>query len=70
MKHPPPGTLELRIAQLDCAGEARQIESARARMDGIGKVRTAVIARTAVVVYDPERVRPGAIREAMAPLGA
>lgn len=38
-------------------------------MDGIGKVRTAVIARTPVVVYDPERIRPEAIREAIAALG-
>lgn len=62
-------TLALRIAQLDCADEARQIESALARLDGIGEVRTAVSSRTAVVAYDPNRIRPEAIRAAIADLG-
>lgn len=62
-------TLELRIAQLDCADEARQIESALARLDGIGEVRTAVSSGTAVVAYDPHLIRPEAIRAAIADLG-
>ena len=62
-------TLELRVAQLDCADEARQIESALARLDGIGGVRTAVSSRTAIVVYDPERIRPDSIRAAITALG-
>jgi Cd2+/Zn2+-exporting ATPase/Cu+-exporting ATPase len=62
-------TLELRIAQLDCADEARQVESALVRLDGIGEVRTAVTSRTAVVAYDPQRIKPEAIRAAITSLG-
>ncbi len=62
-------TLELRIAELDCADEAQQIESALARLDGVAEVRAAVSSRTAVVSYDPQRVQPEAIREAITHLG-
>ena len=62
-------TLELRIAELDCADEAHQIESALTRLDGVGEVRAAVNSRTAVVSYDPQRIQPEAIRQAVANLG-
>ena len=62
-------TLELRIAELDCADEAQQIESALTRLDGVGEVRAAVGSRTAVVTYDPQRVQPEAIRQAVTNLG-
>src|SRR5437867_662611 len=62
-------TLELRIAELDCADEAHQIESALRRLDGVGEVRAAVSSRTAVVSYDPQRIQPEAIRQAVANLG-
>jgi len=62
-------TLELRIAELDCADEAHQIESALTRLDGVGEVRAAVSSRTAVVSYDPQRIQPEAIRQAVTNLG-
>ncbi len=62
-------SLQLGIAELDCADEAQQIEAALARLDGVGEVRTAVSSRTALVSYDPQRVRPQAIREAITNLG-
>src|SRR5436309_13222026 len=62
-------TLELRIAELDCSDEAHQIESALTRLDGVGEVRAAVNSRTAVVSYDPQRIQPEAIRQAVTNLG-
>jgi len=62
-------TLELSVAELDCADEARQIEGALGRLDGVAEVRTAVSARRAIVAYDPGRVTPAAIREALRALG-
>jgi Cu+-exporting ATPase len=61
--------LELRIAQLDCADEAGQIESALRRLEGVGEIRTAVTSRTAVVTFDPQRIGAEAIRKAIADLG-
>lgn len=61
--------LELTVAELDCADEAQQIESALARLQGIFDVRTAVSARKAIVAYDPDRIEPEAIREAIRGLG-
>jgi Cd2+/Zn2+-exporting ATPase/Cu+-exporting ATPase len=62
-------TLEVTVAELDCADEARQIEGALSRVAGVSDVRTAVSARKAVVDYDPDRVAPEAIRQAIADLG-
>lgn len=62
-------TLEVTVAELDCADEARQIEGALSRLAGVAEVRTAVSARKAVVGYDPQRVAPEAIRRAIADLG-
>lgn len=62
-------TLELTIAELDCADEAQQIQSALGRLRGVEEVRTTVSARRALVAYDPERIRPEAIREAIRGLG-
>ncbi|MGH6875168.1 MAG: cation transporter, partial [Aestuariivirgaceae bacterium] len=62
-------TLVLRIAQLDCADEARQIESALRRLEAVGEIRTAVTSRTAVVTFDPQRIGAEAIRQAIADLG-
>ena len=61
--------LELSVAELGCADEAQQIEGALRRLDGVADVRTAVGARRAMVVYDPARVAPEAIREAIRGLG-
>ena len=63
------GRLELTVAELDCADEARQIETALGRMDGVLEVRTAVGARQTIVSYDPTRVEPDAIRTAIRGLG-
>ncbi len=62
-------TLELTIAELDCADEARQIEVALGRMDGVLEVRTAVGARRTIVSYDSTRIEPEAIRTAIRGLG-
>jgi copper chaperone CopZ len=62
-------SLELGIAELDGADEAQQIEATLARLDVVGEVRTAVSSRTALVSYDPQRIRPETIREAITSLG-
>jgi Cd2+/Zn2+-exporting ATPase/Cu+-exporting ATPase len=61
--------LELTVAELDCADEARQIEGALSRLNGVAEVRTAVSTRKAVIAYDAERVGPEAIRQAIRGLG-
>ena len=61
--------LELTVAELDCADEARQIEGTLSRLPGVAEVRTAVSARRAVVGYDPERLAPETIRRAIQDLG-
>ncbi len=62
-------SLELTVAELDCADEAQQIERALGRLEGVGAVRTAVGARKAIVAYDAKRVTPDAIRAAIRALG-
>jgi Cu+-exporting ATPase len=62
-------TLELTVAELDCADEAQQIESALARLTGVEEVRTAVSVRRAIVAYDPTRTGPDQIRETTRGLG-
>jgi Cu+-exporting ATPase len=62
-------TLELTVAELDCADEARQIEGALGRLAGVLEVRTAVSARKAEVSYNPEQLEPDAIRQAIRGLG-
>ena len=62
-------TIELSVAELDCADEARQIQDALARLAGVQEVRTAVAARRAIVAYDPSRTGPDEIREAICNLG-
>ena len=61
--------LELSVAELDCADEARQIQGALRRLDGVLDVQAVVSARRAVVGYDPDRIQPEAIREAIHRLG-
>ena len=61
--------LELTVPELDCADEARQIEGALGRMDGVLDVQTAVGARRVLVSFDPEAVRPQAIEETIRGLG-
>ena len=54
-------TLEVTVRELDCADEARQIEAALERLNGVAGVRTAVRSRTALITYDPRLVAPEAI---------
>jgi Cd2+/Zn2+-exporting ATPase/Cu+-exporting ATPase len=61
--------LELRVAELDCADEAQQIQAALGRVDGVLDVTTAVSSRTTVVAYDPHRVDADGIKRAIAGLG-
>ena len=61
--------LELTVPELDCTDEARQIEGALGRLDGVVGVQTAVGARRVLVSFDPEAVRPKAIEEAIRGLG-
>jgi copper chaperone CopZ len=56
-------TIALTVAELDCADEARQIESAVAALPGIVRVQTAVGARKAIVTFDPARVAPETIQQ-------
>jgi len=62
-------TLELTVAELDCADEAQQIEAALGRLDGVAEVRTVVSARRALIAYEPDRIAPDVIRGAIAALG-
>ena len=62
-------TIALTVAELDCADEARQIEGAVAAMPGVVRVQTAVGARKAIVTFDPARVAPEAIQQAIRGLG-
>jgi Cd2+/Zn2+-exporting ATPase/Cu+-exporting ATPase len=61
--------LELTVTELDCADEAEQIQRTLGRLNGVTEVQTAVNARKAIVAYDPERIEPAAIREAIRGLG-
>ena len=62
-------TLELRVAELDCADEAQQIQAALSRLPGVQDVRTAVSARKTVIAYDPAQIGPDAIGNAIRGLG-
>jgi len=62
-------TLELTVAELDCADEAQQIQSALGRLHGVSDVRTAVSSPKAIVAYDPGTIGPDPIREAIRSLG-
>lgn len=62
-------TLVLTVPELDCADEARQIQAALARLDGVVEIRTAVSTRKTVIAYDPGRVEPETIRRAIQELG-
>ena len=61
--------LELKVAELDCADEVQQIEGALQRLDGVLDVRAVVSSRTTFVGYDPARVTPDRIRQAIGGLG-
>jgi Cu+-exporting ATPase len=62
-------TLELTVPELDCADEAHQIRNALGRLAGVEEIRTAVSTRKALVAYDPERIGPETIRDAIRSLG-
>ena len=62
-------TLELTVAELDCADEAQQIEAALGRLTGIQEVRTAVGARRVIVAFDRDRIDADAIRTAIREIG-
>ena len=47
--------LELTVPELDCADEARQIEGALGRVDGVVAVQTVVGARRVMVSFLPPR---------------
>jgi len=59
----------LKVAELDCADEVKQIEGALQRLEGVLDVRAVVSSRTTFVSYDPGRVSPDRIREAIGDLG-
>ena len=61
--------LELTVPELDCADEARQIEAALGRVDGVVDVQTAIGARRVIVSFDPAAMRPQAVEEAIRGLG-
>ena len=62
-------TIEVTVAELDCADEAQQIQAALGRLDGVVEIRTAVSTRKTVIAYDPGRVEPETIRRAIQELG-
>jgi Cd2+/Zn2+-exporting ATPase/Cu+-exporting ATPase len=61
--------LELTVPELDCADEARQIEAALGRVDGVVAVRTAIGARRVIVSFDPAAMRPQAVEDTIRGLG-
>lgn len=61
--------LELTVPELDCADEARQIEAALGRVDGVVDVQTAIGARRVIVSFDPAAMKPQAVEEAIRGLG-
>lgn len=61
--------LELTVPELDCADEARQIEAALGRVDGVVAVQTAIGARRVIVSFDPAAMRPQAVEETIRGLG-
>jgi cation transport ATPase len=61
--------LELIVAELDCADEAAQIESALGRLPAVTGVRTSVAAHKVLVRYDPSGIGPDDLRAAIAGLG-
>ena len=61
--------LELTVPELDCADEARQIEAALGRVDGVVDVQTSIGARRVIVSFDPAAMRPQAVEEAIRGLG-
>ncbi len=64
-----PQRLELTVPELDCADEARQIEAALSRVDGVVGVQTAIGARRVIVSFDPAGMKPQAVEEAIRGLG-
>jgi cation transport ATPase len=64
-----PQRLELTVPELDCADEARQIEAALGRVDGVVDVQTAIGARRVIVSFDPAAMKPQAVEEAIRGLG-
>lgn len=61
--------LELTVPELDCADEARQIEAALGRVDGVVAVQTAIGARRVIVSFDPAAMRPRVLEETIRGLG-
>jgi Cd2+/Zn2+-exporting ATPase/Cu+-exporting ATPase len=61
--------LELTVPELDCADEARQIETALGRVDGVLAVQTAIGARRVIVSFDPVAMRPQAVEDTIRGLG-
>ena len=61
--------LEVTVPELDCADEARQIEAALGRVDGVVDVQTAIGARRVIVSFEPAAMKPRAIEEAIRGLG-
>jgi len=62
-------TLELTVAELDCADEAQQIEAVLRRLAGVQEVRTAIGARRVMVAFDRGRVDAETIRAAIWDIG-
>jgi Cd2+/Zn2+-exporting ATPase/Cu+-exporting ATPase len=62
-------TVEIIVPELCCADEAREIEQALTRLDGVIEVGTAIGVKKAIVSYDPARVDPEALRHAIRGLG-
>jgi Cd2+/Zn2+-exporting ATPase/Cu+-exporting ATPase len=61
--------LELTVPELDCADEARQVEAALGRLDGVVAVQTAIGARRVMVSFDPVVMTPHAVEETIRRLG-
>ena len=66
---PQHATLELNIRGMDCSGCARHLESVAKGIIGVNKVTTLLNARKVVLLYDPAKTTPAAIRESIAAAG-
>ncbi|RMG43515.1 MAG: heavy-metal-associated domain-containing protein [Acidobacteria bacterium] len=58
-----------RVPGLNCTGCEREVRQGLAQLDGVIDVEASFRARTALVTYDPRRIRPEAIARAISRLG-
>lgn len=66
---PQHATLELNITGLDCPTCAGHLETVIKGINGVTKVTMLLVEQQAVILYDPVKTTPAAIRESIAAAG-